>query len=80
MSKTRFEVVIGFVTEGENACSQTACETYLDDFLRIMAEGFGSTPNSTEVTDIIVKGGPEDSPKPFYKADIRDYNNKKHFS
>ena len=80
MSKTRFEVAIGFVTEDENACSQMACETYLDAFLKVMTEAFASTPNSTAVTDIVVKSGPEDSPKPLYKADIRDYSNKKHFS
>lgn len=80
MRKAHFEVVIGFDMVDERACSQKSCDEFLDAFLEVMANQFSGVKEFAELTDIIVKGGPEDSPKPLYKADIRDYNNEKHFS
>ena len=55
-------------------------DKFLDAFLEIMTDQFSGVKEFAELTDIIVKSGPEDSPVPLYKADIRDYSSKKHFS
>lgn len=80
MRKAHFEVVIRFNMVDEKVCSQKSCDKFLDAFLEIMTDQFSGVKEFAELTDIIVKSGPEDSPEPLYKADIRDYSNKKHFS
>lgn len=80
MTKTHFEVLISFDILDEDACSQEACDGFLDNFLMTMTKKLGGRKDFAELREIIIKAGPEDSPRPFYKADIRDYSNKKHFS
>ena len=80
MAKAHFEVLISFDILDEEACSQEACDGFLDNFLITMMKKFGGRKDFAELREIIVKTGPEDSPRPFYKADIRGYNDKKHFS
>ena len=80
MRKAHFEVVIGFDMVDERACSQKSCDEFLDAFLEVMTNQFSGVKEFANLTGIIVKSGPEDCPEPLYRADIRDYSNKKHFS